>query len=80
MIVSVQLLNFFTRKKYRIADEHFLYFISQLRFLIGMLNRLCSIFLSVITLKWNGEGEEGEWGCRLMGKCMHTTILARPLW
>ena len=61
MIVSVQLLNFFTRKKYRIADEHFLYFISQLRFLIGMLN-LCSIFLSVITLKWNREENGGGSG------------------
>ena len=41
--------------------EHFLYFISQLRFLIGMLN-LCSIFLSVITLKWNREENGGGRG------------------
>ena len=83
VVISVQLLNFFTRKKYRVADEHFVYFISQLRFLIGMSaeSRLSVLyFLSVITLKWNGEGEEGKQGCRLMGECMHMTVPAQLLW
>ena len=46
--------NLFTRKKYRIADEHFVYFVfnSQLRFLIGMFaaSSVCAVFFCLLYL------------------------------
>ena len=51
----VQLLNLFTRKKYRIPDKHFVYFTSQLQFLIGMFAESVQYY--------NLEVEKGgKWG------------------
>ena len=47
-------------KKFRIADEHFVYCIYKFRFLIGMFaESSMQYLLSVIVLKRNGE-ENGE--------------------
>ena len=60
MVISVQLLNFVTRKKYRIADEHFVYFISQLWFLIGMFAKSLQYFSACYNLEVERGGR--GWG------------------